>query len=129
MKHCAVEIVTHTDGEKSRFYADGDFEEGEDGFSVFYEEDGDRVSLTVRGDVFFMEREGMLSAEFRPKKQTAFIFRTDDSAAEIPVFTAFCSAIQTREGYRIVLKYRLLFPQNSKKFSLTINIKINSEEK
>lgn len=128
MKLCETEIVTFTEGRRSRFCARGTLAEEDGAFVVRYADEGDAVTLTVREGSLAMAREGKLSAVFQPHCATEMRVLAGESCGTIPVRTEELCIRRSTDGFTALLRYRLCFPADEQKFTLKIAIGIISEE-
>lgn len=128
MKLCDTEIVTFTEGNRSRFCARGTFS-SEGGVAVVrYADDGDAVVLTVSDRSLEMKREGKLSAIFRAGERTGMDILAGGSRGTVGVDTETLNVTERGNAIRILLRYRLLFSAGEEKYTLKISIRIISEE-
>lgn len=127
MQPCNVQITTRTKGTSSRVNAIGKLQAEKDGFTAFYEQDGDEVFIQVKPDSLFMSRKGetVLNAHFIKGARSAMRVGFQNSEGEIPVFTTDYSVCKANGGYSIVLGYEL----GEQRFDLKISVLIISEEK
>lgn len=130
MKTCSIEIVTFTRGERLHTVTNGTLEEHPQGFTLFYTQESEPVCLCCRGQTVFMERQGesQLSAFFSTNDEGVFSFGLGQNAGTVPLQTEICSVRALRDGWRITLKYRLMFNNQPEIFRLKIAVNIISEE-
>ncbi len=130
MKTCKIEIVTFTEGERSRFTAVGRLEERTDGFAAVYPAERDEARLELGGDSLVMHRRGgsELHARFCAGETGEFRVGLDDRFGVIPLHTQTCAARRVSDGWRIALAYRLQFEGEVRIFRLHIAVNIISEE-
>ena len=126
MKLCETEIVTFTDGHRSRFCARGTLTEADGALRVSYRDEGDLVTLTVRGGEVCMLREGTLSAVFSEGERTAMRFLA--AHGEVPLTTETLRVRRTHLGVCIHLRYKLHFREGAQAFLLKVTVRIISEE-
>ena len=130
MDMCRVEIVTFTDGRRSRFTADAAYSCTADGFSAAYQAEGDDVLLTLEGSALSMRRRGAseLFVTFSCSEESAMSVGTQGMRGSVPVRTQVCTARRVTGGWRITLRYSLLF-DTVQMFRLHIAVNVISEEK
>ncbi len=130
MKTCRVEIVTFTEGERSRFTAVGQIAEHSEGFSAVYPAEEDEARLELAGDTLVMHRRGgsELHARFRTGEAGEFRIGLMEQSGRIPLDTQICTARRTSDGWRVALKYCLRFEGEVRIFRLNIAVNIISEE-
>ena len=129
MKLCDTEIVTFTEGGRSRFVANGALTEQEDGFTAAYFAEGDRVRLVLSGRSLVMQRQGNngLHVKFSPGETGVMTLGIAEGTGSVPVSTEVCTVRRAKEGWRIALRYRLLFA-DVRIFRVNIAVSIISEE-
>lgn len=130
MKGCNVEIVTFTEGERSRFTAVGRVQEHSGGFTAVYPTQEDEAQLIFSEGALVMRRRGgsELQARFAAGQTGALSVGVCGHAGNIPLETQICTARRTPDGWRIALKYRLRFEDEVRIFRLHIAVNIISEE-
>ena len=130
MKACTVEIVTFTRGKRSRFASRGTFCGEADGFTAVYPEDGDEARLELRGRSLSMDRRGAcgLHVRFSEGETGEFLIGLENGSGSVPVHTEVCAPRRTRDGWRIALRYRMLFADEIQIFRLNIAVNIITEE-
>mgnify|MGYP001025162849 FL=1 len=129
MKACRVEIVTFAGGNRSRFTSVGSFCEREDGFTAVYSDEGDEVLLGLSGNALTMDRQGgnAIRAHFSEGETGELSIGCPDGSGGVPMITEVCAARRMRDGWRIALRYRLMFAE-VQIYRLTIAVNIISEE-
>lgn len=129
MKACRVEIVTFADGERSYFNAGGQLSERENGFTAIYPVEEDVARLELDGSALVMLRSGgsRLQARFSSGEPGELLIGLSEASGGIPLQTHVCSARRTKDGWRILLHYRLM-SETERVFRLHIAVNIISEE-
>ena len=127
---CDVSIVTFSGGTHSRSSARGIAVRREDGFLLVYPQDGDRSQICFRGKTLQMTRTGQtdLSMSFEEGRRTEFVLRLGEERGIVPIETDRCHIRVVQDGWRILLKYRILYAQESQVFHVNIAVKFISEE-
>lgn len=130
MKDCSVEIVTFTEGERSRFTAVGRLQEHSGGFTAVYPTQEDEAQLVFSEGALVMRRRGgsELHARFAAGEAGTLFVGVCGHAGDIPLETQICTARRTPDGWRVALKYRLRFEDEVRIFRLHIAVNIISEE-
>ena len=127
---CDVTIVTFSGGTRSHSGVRGTVLKLEDGFRVDYPQDGDHARLTVRGQSLEMTRSGQtqLRMSFEEGRRSELALFLGEDWGSVPIETDRCHIRAVRDGWRIALKYRLLFAHESQVFHVNIAVKFISEE-
>ncbi len=129
MKDCTVEIVTQTEGKRTRFSAAGKTDGSLPRTVVYAGEDGE-IELAVSPAFLRMRRRGAVGTEacFRVGEEEKFRLSAGGKEGEVPISTERYRAVFRKEGVFIRLVYTLLYhePQT---FSLKIAIRSISEER
>lgn len=120
MKHCKLQIETHSEGEKSYFETQGVLTRSDRSLRVDYEQE-ESVVLSIEKNAMRMERNS-LSMHFIPQQETQAILRMGDRVGTISVFTRVFSRERTDGGYSIRLEYELKFPNAPQLFHLNVKI-------
>ena len=129
MKACRVEIVTFAGGTHSRFSFVGSFCGREDGFTAVYSNEGDEVRLELSGNALTMDRHGgsAIRAHFSEGESGKMSIGCPDGSGVVPMITEVCAARRMRDGWRITLRYRLMFAE-VQIYRMIIAVSIISEE-
>ena len=129
MKACKVEIVTSTQGNRSRFAASGAISEREDGFHLICTDEGDELSLELCGAALLVSRHGSrtMHARFQNGKNGEARLGIGGAEGNLPFCTTKLLPRRTQDGWRIALQYTF-FSEDVQRFHLLIAVNIISEE-
>lgn len=124
-KDCFVRIVTCSEGEERTFSAKGIFcRHSPESFSVEYSEDGDAVSVCYGAGRLSMTRRGEvgLRSEFTAGAETETRISLGDG---VGIVSAFTDVLQiSKDGFHVMLGYRLRFGRGETNFLLNISISL-----
>ncbi len=128
MEDCRVEIVTQTEGRRTRFSARGLLSRGTPSTVTYAGEDGETV-LTVCKEFLGMRRTGETASEARfcVGEEGQFRLTALGKTAALPLVTERYRAVFRKDGIFLHLVYKLFYP-SPQIFSLKIAIRIISEE-
>ncbi|MDE5896684.1 MAG: DUF1934 family protein [Clostridia bacterium] len=113
------------------FRAAGRLRLGTDGLiSVHYPQENGETLLTLREEYMEMQRSGdtELFARFASGETSVMRMRIGEGVGEVPLDTQDYRVRRSKNGWRALLRYRLLFAEGGQAHDLLITI-WNSEEK
>ncbi len=122
MPICKVTVLSKADGQEQKIVRMGRLEEKENGILLGYREENAEITLILTGEEATIERVGDYALSLALKEGETRLGKLEmgGNAGELPVATDKICYTKENGGYRIELRYRLLFGEEAQDMELCI---------